>query len=89
MPSTIGIRELKNETSRVLREVREEMAEYIVTLRGEPVAILRPLSEDEAQRLRQLETEKSLAEMKSLAQEVAAGWKSSKSGVELVSDQRR
>lgn len=89
MPSTIGVRELKNETSRVLREVREEMAEYIVTLRGEPVAILRPLNEDEARRLRQLETKKSLTEMKSLAEEVAAAWKSSKSGVELVSEQRR
>ena len=89
MPSTIGVRELKNKTSRILREVREEMAEYIVTLRGEPVAIIRPLTEDEAQRLRQLETEKSLAEMKSLAREVAAAWTSSRSGVELVSEQRR
>ena len=89
MPSTIGVRELKNKTSRILREVREEMAEYIVTFRGKPVAILRPLTEDEAQRLRQLETEKSLTEMKSLAQEVAAAWMSSRSGVDLVSEQRR
>ena len=89
MPSTIGVRDLKNKTSRILREVREEMAEYIVTFRGKPVAILRPLTEDEAQRLRQLETEKSLTEMKSLAQEVAAAWMSSRSGVDLVSEQRR
>ena len=36
MPTTIGVRELKNHTSRVIRAVREEMAEYVVTLRGEP-----------------------------------------------------
>ena len=38
MPVTIGVRELKNHASRVIRAVREEMAEYVVTLRGEPVA---------------------------------------------------
>ena len=43
MPVTIGVRELKNHVSRVIRAVREEMAEYVVTLRGEPVAVLRPL----------------------------------------------
>ena len=40
----IGIRQLKNETSEILRAVREERVEYIITLRGEPVAILRPFA---------------------------------------------
>ena len=31
MPTRIGVRELKNTTSQVLRAVREEMAEYVVT----------------------------------------------------------
>ena len=89
MPETIGVRELKNQASRILRAVREDMAEYIVTLRGEPVAVLRPLTGEEEQRLRQLELEKAIEEMKSLSQEVAAAWTSPKSGVELVSEQRR
>ena len=89
MPVTIGVRELKNHVSRVIRAVREEMAEYVVTLRGEPVAVLRPLTEEEAQQLRQTETDERLAEMKTLAQEVAAAWISDKSGVELVAEQRR
>ena len=89
MPNTIGVRELKNQTSRVLRAIREDMVEYVVTLRGEPVAILRPLTEEEAQRLRQADVDKALAEMKSLAEEVAASWTSPKSGVDLVSEQRR
>ena len=89
MPTTIGVRELKNQTSRVIRAVREEMSEYVVTLRGEPVAVLRPLTKEEAQRLRQVESDTALAEMKALAQEVASAWTSEKSGVELIAEQRR
>ena len=89
MPTTIGERELKNQTSRVIRAVREEMSEYVVTLRGEPVAVLRPLTKEEAQRLRQVEIDTALAEMKALAQEVASAWTSEKSGVELIAEQRR
>lgn len=89
MPITIGVRELKNQASRVIRAVREEMAEYVVTLRGEPVAVLRPLTEEDAERLREAEMDELLAEMKDLAQDVASAWTSEKSGVELVTEQRR
>ena len=89
MPTTIGVRELKNQTSRVIRAVREELAEYVVTLRGEPVAVLRPLTEEEAQRLRRVEIDETLAEMRTLAQQVGAAWTSPKSGVELIAEQRR
>jgi prevent-host-death family protein len=89
MPDTIGVRELKNHASRIVRSVREEMAEYVITVRDEPVAVLRPLTEAEVQRLRRVETGDALAEMKALAQQIAAAWESPKSGVELVSEQRR
>ncbi len=89
MPESIGVRELKNQTSCVLKAVREEMAEFVVTLHGKPVAVLRPLTEEESQQLQQHEFEKSTAEMKAIAQEVAAAWISNKSGVELISEQRR
>ena len=89
MPNTVGVRELKTQASRVIRAVREEMAEYVITLRGRPVAMLRPLTEEEVQRLRQAEIGESLAEMKALAQQIAAAWTSDKSGVELVAEQRR
>ena len=39
----VGIRELKNETSEVLRAVREEKAEYVVIHRETPVAVILPL----------------------------------------------
>jgi prevent-host-death family protein len=89
MPTTVGVRELKNQTSRIIRAVREDLCEYVVTLRGEPVAVLRPLTEEEVERLRRVEVDAALAEMKALTQEVASAWTSEKSGVELVAEQRR
>jgi len=89
MPTAIGIRELKNQTSRIVRIVREEMAEYVITLQGKPVAVLRPFTEEDTQKLRQIEINEALAEMKTLAQQVADAWTSPKSGVELVKEQRR
>lgn len=89
MPDQIGIRELKNQATRILRAVREEMAEYVITLHGEPIAVLRPLTEEEINELRQTEADKSLAEMKALSEQVAAAWTSPKSGLELIAEQRR
>jgi prevent-host-death family protein len=89
VPTTIGVRELKNQASRVIRAVREEMAEYVITVRDEPVAVLRPLTDEDRQKLRQTEIDNALAEMKALAQQVAAAWESPKSGTELVGEQRR
>jgi len=39
----VGVRELKNQTSEILRAVREEGAEYIVTYQGRPMAVLLPI----------------------------------------------
>jgi prevent-host-death family protein len=89
MPEKIGIRELKNQTSRVLRAVHEEMAEYIVTLHGKPIAVLRPLNEDEIERLHQEGVEEKLAEMHILSEQVAVAWNSTLSGVETISEGRR
>ena len=52
-PETVGVRELENQASRVIRRVSEQRVEYVVTVRGEPVALLRPLTQVEAQRLHQ------------------------------------
>ncbi len=89
MPTKIGVRELKNHASRIVRVVREEMAEYVITLQGKPVAVLRPFTDQDAQKLRQAEIDEALAEMKTLAQQVGEAWKSPKSGVELVEEGRR
>jgi prevent-host-death family protein len=54
---TIGVRELKSHASEIVRMIREERAEYVVTLRGEPVAVLLPIDKQalEAHALRAFE----------------------------------
>ncbi len=43
----VGVRELKNRTSEILRAVREEGVEYIITYQGRPAAVLLPVDEEE------------------------------------------
>jgi prevent-host-death family protein len=85
----VGVRELKNQASAIVSEVRERAAEYVVTLRGEPVAVLRPYTEDDARRLRRERARASLAAVDALAEEIATAWGSEKSAAELVDEQRR
>jgi len=42
----VGIKELKNQTTEILRGVREHGREYVVTFHGRPVAVLLPIGED-------------------------------------------
>jgi prevent-host-death family protein len=85
----IGIRDLKNNTSQIMRAVREEKAEYIVTHHGEPIAILRPLTDEDRKKENRQALEKGFAELDELARKVAENWTSDKTAVELVAEQRR
>ena len=78
----VGIRELKNRASEIVRAVREERAEYVITYRGQPVARLIPLT-DEA------DGEQAWRELERLSQEISAQWRSDKSAVELLTEMRR
>ncbi len=48
--SLIGVRELREKTSEVIRRVREERAEYVVTYQGHPIAVILPLDVERAER---------------------------------------
>ena len=48
--SLIGVRELRQKASEVIRRVREESAEYVITYQGRPVAILLPLDAGQAEK---------------------------------------
>src|ERR1700730_16427592 len=85
----IGLRELKNRASEIVREVREGRASYVVTLRGEPVAELRPLAGGDIRARREQEIAEVMQEVERLSQRIGRAWKSPKSGVELVEEQRR
>jgi prevent-host-death family protein len=78
----IGVRELKNHTSEIVREVREERAEYVITYRGRPVARLVPIPAEEGDK-------QALEELERLSQEISTQWKSAKSAVELLTEMRR
>jgi prevent-host-death family protein len=91
----VGIRELKNDASEIIRAVREERAEYVVTLRGRPVALILPViegwSETEAERA--VTATRTNADfwdrMAALGAEIAAKWQSDKTAVQLIEEQRR
>ncbi|HVT15920.1 MAG TPA: type II toxin-antitoxin system prevent-host-death family antitoxin [Thermoanaerobaculia bacterium] len=89
MAGKIGIRELKNRASEIVREVRESQATYVVTVRGEPVAELRPLPAQGIRERRQEEVEQVMAEIDELARRIGRAWRSPKTAVELVEEQRR
>ncbi len=88
MTKKAGIRELKNQTSKIVSEVREEMAEYVITSQGHPVAFLKPFTDEEASAIRRKEAEKAFADMKSLAAEIGEAWSSPRSGAELLEEER-
>jgi len=88
MTHRIGVRDLKNRTSEIVREVHEHEAEFVITLRGEPVAMLHPFRGDE-RKLRQAQREETLKKLDSLAEQIARSWRSPKSAVELIEEQRR
>ncbi|MBI4539503.1 MAG: type II toxin-antitoxin system Phd/YefM family antitoxin [Gemmatimonadetes bacterium] len=89
MKRRVGIRELKNRTSEIVREVRESRAEYLVTVRGEPVAVLRALTEDDAREARMKQAAAALEALDRVAARVAESWVSPRSAGELVAEQRR
>ena len=67
----IGVRQLKNEAPRVLSEIREDGAEYLVTRHGKPVALISPLSPDDLDPDRKDEVAGSLAKLKQTAKSVS------------------
>ncbi|MEA3338133.1 MAG: type II toxin-antitoxin system prevent-host-death family antitoxin [Chloroflexota bacterium] len=91
----IGVHELTDATSEVIRTVREEQAEYIVTYWGEPVAVILPM--DDVRR-RILET-RILVEARAhtdywsaldaLAAEIDDAWMQDQGAIEILDKQWR
>jgi prevent-host-death family protein len=82
----IGIRELKEKTSEVLRRVREAKEAYTITYRGRAVARLLPVD----RRIPRTKEEDGIwAEMDELAEEIGREWPAGVSAVDAVREQRR
>ena len=94
MPN-VGVKDLKNQATEILRAVREEQAEYIVTYHGRPVAMLLPvdavlLQAEQARSARSARPSPELvAELEALRAEIDMSWRSDKTAVELIAEGRR
>lgn len=90
----IGVRELKNQATEILREVREQQAEYIVTYHGKPVARIVPFTEERTNLHTKrpapslAERESMWAEWDALAAEIDENWQSELGAVEQLSKDR-
>lgn len=87
--SEIGIRELKAQASRVLDEVREHGARYVITKRGRPVGVLLPLEDAPSPESVGGGAPSAWSELERLGEEIARGWSSPKSSGDVLSDLRR
>ena len=90
---TIGVRELREQTSEVLRQVREQRAEYVVTYQGKPVALLLPVQADVVEKAMVEAGRRSVANgwetYARLAEELRRDWPTDKSTQELMDEIRR
>ncbi len=71
---TIGIRQLKNEATQIVRAVREENAQFVITFNGQPVATLRPYSDRDIAGLHRTQAAAEFAAIDRLAEEVGSLW---------------
>jgi len=72
---TIGVRQLKNEATQIVRAVRDEHAQYVITVNGTPVATLRPYSDRDIAGLHRTQAASEMAAIDRLASEVGDAWK--------------
>lgn len=83
---TVGVRELKQRATEIVREIREAQATYDVTYRGKVVAHLVPAEQEPAQE--PFDLKKWRAEMDELGERIAKKWPKGLSAVEAIRDDR-
>jgi prevent-host-death family protein len=82
---TVGIRELKQRASELVRRVSEDGSQVQVTYRGKVVALLIPAEP----RRKRTETTQAWAELDRLAAEIGARWPEGISATQAVTEGRR
>ncbi len=90
---TIAVQELCEQTNEVLRKIREQRAEYVITDQGHPVALLLPVQADMAEKTmvevaRQNEID-GWGTYARLAEELRRSWPTDKSTQQLMDEIRR
>lgn len=83
----IGLGHLKTHASEVMRDVETNRTHYVITNRGEPVAVITPYTPAEKV---ESKTEKQYwEEFRDLSAEIGEAWKEPLSAAELVRELRR
>lgn len=89
----IGVRELKERTAEILKRIREDRAEYVVTHQGKPVAMLLPIAEETAERAMLQAGRQALAgsweTYSRLADEIRSRWPPGVKTQEVLKELRR
>jgi len=88
MPQTIGVRELKNHTSNIVRQVREEAAAYVITHHGLPVALLRPIDKKDMKTLQKQEAAVAWESLLETGRLLAESRQGEKSALETLENMR-
>jgi prevent-host-death family protein len=84
----VGVRRFKAEATKILSEVREDEAEYVVTRRGQPIALITPIGSDEVEGESGDEISRSIDRIRRTAKMVSAVAVGA-SATAVVSRQRR
>ncbi len=71
---TIGVRQLKNEATQIVRSVKEQHALYVITVNGQPVATLRPYSDRDIAGMPRTQAVSEFQAIERLAEAVGAAW---------------
>ncbi len=83
---TVGVRELKQQTSKILRRVRETGETISITYHGEAIAHLVPINPSKPS---SEEMAVILTDLNQLSAEISAQWPESVSALDAVDDVRR
>lgn len=84
----VGVRELKTHASRILREVRDSRASFVLTHRGKAIGMILPLGQ--ASRIPEMDDDSAAwSNFWEAGRRLERGFRSGMSGLRVLSDMRR
>ncbi|MCP4359653.1 MAG: type II toxin-antitoxin system prevent-host-death family antitoxin [Chloroflexi bacterium] len=83
---TVGVRELKQQTSKIIRRVREDGETIEITYHGETIARLVPVIPPEPSNEKMAAI---LTDLENLSAEISAKWPEGVSALDAINDVRR
>jgi prevent-host-death family protein len=84
----VGVKELKNKTTQIIRNIREKGTEYVITVDKVPVAVIMSLKNHSLVG-KQSKRAEVLKSIESLSKDIAKDWDNKMNAAEAVSELRR